>query len=420
MIGYGIYFYINLLLAQILAPAVYGDFILVLYLLIFLTPVAALGINLSVKRFIPDYLAQGHVKQARSFLLWAALILLLLCLVVLIIAAIFTGVFILLDYHNFYGLDKLHPFFYALWIIPLFAIISVLSNFLLALQRNVAAAISRRFALYTAFLIVFYVLVEWTDHISVYHALLALGLASLLVIVFQLLVAWVVWRKQIKTASVSVSEAPIAEARTSWLAISKNQMFSAMTYTALLAIDIVMIETLAHNEDIVGHFAAVLVIASSLFILTGVTNTLLLPRLGELLSQRQSLQRILSRSFLFNGLVMLVLAGLIWHYQYPILHLFGWRYDHLGTALTLMLIANFVTAITSITGPLLHSSDHVRLNVRLRLLELALMIILDVVLIPYYGLLGAIHAYLVTTVIISLLRVIFVRWKLKLRCLVIA
>ena len=101
-------------------------------------------------------------------------------------------------------------------------------------------------------------------------------------------------------------------------------------------------------------------------------------------------------------------------YPSKMMLLFGPDFIASGSVLVLLTVATFVQAAFGAAGPPLGMSGFTRLLFWNSFGVFILNIVLNVVLIPKYGILGAAWATLLSIVAISLIRVIQVRWILKL------
>ena len=101
-------------------------------------------------------------------------------------------------------------------------------------------------------------------------------------------------------------------------------------------------------------------------------------------------------------------------YPSKMMLLFGPDFMDSGSVLVLLTVATFIQAAFGAAGPPLGMSGFTRLLFWNSFGVFILNIVLNVVLIPKYGILGAAWATLLSIVAINLIRVIQVRWILKL------
>ena len=97
----------------------------------------------------------------------------------------------------------------------------------------------------------------------------------------------------------------------------------------------------------------------------------------------------------------------------PILSIFGETYTDGTTALMILAVANFSKVCTGMGGIIIDMTGHTKLKLFNSILRLTMYIMLDYILIPRWGLIGAALAVLIGEGIMNLLRMFQVFWKFR-------
>ena len=101
-------------------------------------------------------------------------------------------------------------------------------------------------------------------------------------------------------------------------------------------------------------------------------------------------------------------------YPKKVMLLFGAEYLPSANVLIVLTAATFIHAILGAAQSTLSMTGHTRLVLWNAIVAFVINIILNIILIPNYGMIGAAWATLISLFVISLLRVLEVRWILKL------
>jgi O-antigen/teichoic acid export membrane protein len=115
----------------------------------------------------------------------------------------------------------------------------------------------------------------------------------------------------------------------------------------------------------------------------------------------------------FSGLIVLTIV--IW--GRAILSLFGPSYVDNYPELVLMTVGNWGIACFAIARALLQYSGQQNTLVWIEIIYIVLLIILDLILIPVIHILGAVTAFIISSIVALTLMVIYVRRRLCVRVL---
>jgi O-antigen/teichoic acid export membrane protein len=173
-----------------------------------------------------------------------------------------------------------------------------------------------------------------------------------------------------------------------------------------------------YNDKVdVGIYNVVIRIARITIITITSVNLVLAPRISELYSSSEidKMKQVISKStkliFLFTApiVIVIILANKF------VLSIFGEEFIAGGTSLIIITISQFFNAISGSVGQVMNMTGHHKKLRNFTLISAILNIILNLILIPLYGILGAAIATASSSIILNLISVIFVKNKLGIR-----
>lgn len=409
-------YFMNVFLSKILSPRDYGNIAVVMQILTFSIPFALLGTELSIVYYLPKYIAEKNYSKTSGYLRWTMQVYLYASLIVFILGT-------LIALLTFFGQDgsiglkeQYHIAIYSYWLIPLFALLILLSQLLQAIRHIYLSTSLSGFAFCLAVigftvLFLFGLKSRWLHSYSKQLiVLLSIGAACLMIIAVQIYSIKKVLPAKLFTAVPSYS-------RKKWTKHSFEMMSNAVVLSALSAIDIFMIEIFGKNELQVAYFAAILVITTSINVFGSAVNVFITPLISPYISQgnHDHLQSILHITNLFKLLPSFLITLLIFFFGKNLLGHFGEIFKASYPSLIIMGIGFFINLCLSASGLLLIYSGHQKINMVLSLCELLAIIILDYFFIPLYGIIGATLVLSITLVVAALIRCYFANKYLRIR-----
>lgn len=178
--------------------------------------------------------------------------------------------------------------------------------------------------------------------------------------------------------------------------------------------DIVMLGALRENQE-VGVYRVVIQVATLVAFGLQAANQLLQPYFARLYAQGNlvQLQRLVTASARIILLLALPPALLLFFWGQPLLILlFGGPYAVGATAMTIIVAGQLTNAAFGSVGILLNMTGHERDTVRGVAIAAITNIILNALLIPYFGMNGAAFATAITLLIWNLILWLYVRKRL--------
>jgi O-antigen/teichoic acid export membrane protein len=414
ILSYAATYGLNLYLAKILTPQDYGDIAVVLQVLVFAVPFALLGTELSMIRYLPKYISEENHSKISGFLRWTLRIYILTSVGILLLGSVLSITLYFIAREGVSALDKYHTVVHAYWLIPLFALVMLLSQLLQALKRFYLSATFSGFAFYLfviGSIALFFSLFESTwigNYRAKFSILLCIGIASLIIIAFQFYSLFRLIPKPYIKVKPTYSHKV-------WLKSSFEMMFSTVIFAGLMAIDIFMLEILGANEAEVAHFAAIVVIASSMAVFSSAVDMLVNPIISPCIEQenRSHLQSILHIMNSFKVIPALLISLLVIIFGKNLLGHFGKDFVSAYPSLLIMLLGFFWGLCFSSAGPLLLYSGHQKLSVKISVSQLLFIIVFDCIFIPIYQIEGAVTVLTVSIILSSMIRTFFAKKYLK-------
>ena len=363
-----------LVLARLMGPAAYGDYMVVLSWVQLLGVVAAFGIDTSLVRYIPQYVARQDWGAFRGLLWWATKATFLLgCLVSVSMALVpwFVG-------------DRFRPeLVHTWWAGAVMLPVLLFGKLNQAVLRGLGVVVTshsleqnlRPALLFCA--VGGYVLLLGATPTS--HCVMLLNAACALV---ALAIGLLCLRKHVPAMGGEGIETRSRE----WLGLSTQLLLMSGSYLILNRTDALMLGAIVGTKD-----AGIYLTASRLatLILFGLSagNSIAAPMVSRLYTEGRhaELQAMVLHAFWGIAAVSIPVAAALAAFGTPLLGLFGDRFQSGHTALTILAVGHLVNALSGSVGFLLTMTGHQK-DALLVLLAAA---ILNAILIPSFGMTGA-------------------------------
>jgi O-antigen/teichoic acid export membrane protein len=391
----------QVLLARWMGVFEYGIFAYVWVWVIILGILAPLGFGTSTLRFIPDYRTNEKWKRLTGILnaSWQMVM-------VFGIAASALGLAILGIFHNVVAAYYVWPLAIALLCVPAFALTDTLEGTARAFGWvNLAylpAYILRPIGIILVGGVIYLSFGELTGLAAVSGALLA----SLLTLAGQ---KWVLSKRIGKTIP---DAKPVRHTRY-WIVASLPLLLTEGLYLVLLNSDIVLLGMFVNPDDVGVYFAATRIVNLVTFIYFAVA-ALAVPKFSELHAKgsREELQIFVNNIIQWIFWPTLAAAIVILLFGKFALGIFGPEFEA-GYGLLAILMIGFLARAS--TGPieyLLNMTDNQNATATAYAAAAALNIVLNLILVPIYGLHGAAIATAISLVGASIWLFVSVRRRL--------
>ncbi|WP_299332750.1 flippase [uncultured Psychroserpens sp.] len=164
----------------------------------------------------------------------------------------------------------------------------------------------------------------------------------------------------------------------------------------------------------VGIYNVVIRIARIAIIAITSINLVLAPKVSELYSSSQfdKMKQMIAKStkliFLLTAPIVLIIVIA----NKFVLSIFGDEFIAGGTALVIIMISQFFNAMSGSVGQIMNMTGHHKNLRNFTLISAILNIVLNLILIPIYGILGAAIATASSSILLNLISVIFVKNRL--------
>ncbi|MDX8431491.1 MAG: hypothetical protein SNF33_06820 [Candidatus Algichlamydia australiensis] len=410
---------LNLYLANLLKPELYGNISIVFQLLLFTMPFALLGTELSMMHFLPKYFHDHEYPLASGFIRWNFRLFGWISLVVLALGGMCLSIALILEGIGVTKLTEYNVILYSFWLIPLFALIVLLATLLQTMGKFYLATSFRGFALsFMILLVVFLFLhVFETSWVGGYRKTVSLIIC--LAIAYLSIIGLEIYFLR-KTLPKKIYKVKPHYQKSHWVRYSIEMLGSFLGYTALAALEILLLQFFGANQEDVGHFASILVISSSMMVLALAVDMFVNPLISSLVHKnRLHLQSVLDIVNLFKLVPATLLLLVMIFFGESLLSHFGKSFEGAYPALLVLAAGYFYGLTLNSAVPLLLYSGHHRLNFKLSLVQFAFIVIASGILIPMYALEGAAIALSATIVFASTMRLFFIRKYLDIKLLFI-
>lgn len=384
------------LIARWLSAEAYGDFAVIYKIIVFGTSIALLGSQYTTVKFLPGYINKHHWQTASGLLRFNSRMMIYVSIFILVLELIVFAFVLLMHNSGHYNFFDHHPFFFSLWLIPLFIIVRFLGGIFCALQNPTISLALSRILLFVILATSVLLFVEIDSHMRVYQVLIAFGFSLIFIAAIQLSSLYFIFPRKV------LDEEPRYKT-SKWLKTSLQLTMSGMALNALITADIVMMELLAPNEKDVGILSAIFVISSFLWVIEYAVKTVMSPLLSPLVESgdKASLQSIVNLSNLILFVAGSIFTVVLVVFGRTFLGFFGAEFAVGYAPLIVLILGTYFSVMTDFGGKILAYSGHQNQLSVLYVLALIVAIVVDGVMIPAYGVMGAVIAFLISRLVIG-------------------
>jgi len=400
VLGAAIAFALQILLARLLGASQYGVYIYALTWILVLSVICQLGMNTSLLRFVAAYNAKNEWGLLRGILSRSMQYVFLASFVISITASLIVW----LNYEQI-GRDQSKTFWIAFILLPLLSLTGLRSAGLCGLKHVVLAALPDSF-----FRPLLIAALAGLTYMYTQHNLQAMQVMFFnLVGVMTALIISSIWLRKVLPKQIKHCKPVFSERE--WLAVSFPLLFMAGMQLILHQIDIIMIGIILDTEQ-AGIYAVASRITGLVIFGLSAANSIAAPMISELYSteRHQALQRVVTLSargvFVFT---LLTSIGLSVFGEY-FLRLFGEEFKMGYEPLLILLTGQVINAMSGSVGFLMVMTGHQNQAAMILGVSGLINILMNVILIPEFGMIGAAIATAVTTALWNILMLIYV-WR---------
>lgn len=401
--GAGLAFLSQVLFARILGAAEYGIYIYVLTWVNLLSIAVTLGLNTSLLRFVPAYIAQLEWGLLRGLLQRATLAVLVASLLVGVAAS--CAVWVFSD-----RIDKSHVnvFFIALLLLPLIGLTQLRSATMRGLKL-IVKALAPENLIRPVLLMLFAGSAYWLMEndltafdlmvLNIVGAMLAFALGSY----------WLYGALPLQIKSVQE-----IYANGDWIKVSLPMfVMSAMVYVLNHA-DILMLGAMVGAEQ-AGIYAVASRIAALVTFGLMAANMIVAPMISQYYSvgNYTSLQRMITLSARGVFVFSLIASIVLWLSGPVLLELFGSEFSVGYDVVTILLFGQIVNSLAGSVGFIMLMTKHQKEAAWIVSISAIMNIALNYLLIPQFGLEGAAVATALTMIVRNIFMAVYVLKMLK-------
>lgn len=275
-----------------------------------------------------------------------------------------------------------HPLAWVVPAIPLNAAAAMISRTLQSARMPALAAVPWRVGLPLVQLVLFGLMIWHHDHLGVAEAILVSMAAIVMVGTFQALHVR-------HLGLIDIGPVPEAVPGRSWLSTSMPMMGAFLVAVALDQSDLYFLEALGDDAE-VGHYAAAATAAHFLILIQTTMVSVIAPTVRPALDRGREDSRATFRRAQTLMLALLVPAALLLFLAAgPILILFGPTFTDARPALLFLTLGNFAWASAALAGLWLQYQGRGRAVLTVSIGALITDTVLNLALIPPYGMTGA-------------------------------
>ncbi len=405
ILGAGLSFLFNVVLARLLGTEGVGVFFLALTVTSIASIVGRFGIDISLLRFVAPAASRGDWQEVKG--LYSA------GLKIVVFASLFSTFLVIVAApflaNSIFSTPALvAPLRVMALAIPFISLLGVHAELLKSIRRIQQALLVQGLAL--PFLNLLIVL----GFAQVYH-LIGIVIAYLISSVLVFILSIILWLKGVPQLRGLEGHCDVVKLK----ATSGSLLIVAVMNVVVDMTDTIMIGIFLEPAD-VGMYAVALRVTSVGSLLLVAVNSVVAPEFSSMweIGERQRLGKLVHRVSLVMAAIAFVVLFIFIVFSGPVLQLFGEAFGGAEITLKILAIGQFVVLATGPVAYLLMMSGHERFH-RNNIIFCAIMnIILNSYLIPNYGIAGAATATALSLTAKNLLAVIFVRKKLGIRVLV--
>lgn|GEM_PF-2999614 len=381
IVSTGVVFYTETIIGRALSPELYGDYRVVMTIVVLLGQLLLFGLDFIIVKQIPKLLQQKRTPHAKYLVINIFRIIVYTLLVWEVFAILINQTAHNLMFDRFLS-QNMHPAYFYLACAGIFAFFTLLVKTIKALGHNILSTILNNTGtwLKLAFVLIIPITLNTAILSSVITKLIIICIAIPVVISF------------------------FSKVRASKFVFPPSVFKDAFNYTAqqlfafrVPSILLIIMEALPIGESKIGIFSAAVMIANLALVIVGVIqNIFLVPIISAMHNERLLLQKLLSKIYIIATVSILFASMVLYFFTPVILKLYGIHFASVIELIPLALIAGIPVAVTS--GDILFVSyfnSHTnKILTYLTILKSIFAIILGIFFIKFFDIYGAMTAYI--------------------------
>lgn len=404
MVGLGLSFISNIVLARTMNNESYGTYTLALSYMQILILFSLVGLDTALVRYIPTYLPKGDLGRLRGILQYG---LSHVAISSSLIAGLTGGVVWLL--RGRLGPETTTTFLVALVLVPLLSVTTLREAGLRAFKQVIRAAIPEMMLRPTLLMLLALCLFLFNRQQLSAPTAMALTIAA----VATSFLLGTFWLMRALPNGMRQAE-PIFERRV-WLKVALSLAFITSMNIFLKRTDIFMIGALLSREE-VGFYGTAARFAELGMFGLGAVNAIAAPLISELYNEdkHDELQRVITLAARgIAAITTLITMGLVVFGPF-LLGIFGEAFRVAYLPLLILLAGQVINALTGTSGFIMAMTGHQNQAAVMVGITAVINVILNILFIPQWGMVGAALATAITVGGYNIVLVIYLINKLKL------
>lgn len=390
----------NIILARIMGTSEYGIYTFAISVSILISGIATSGfVNILIRR-TADYIENKQYTLLKGLLVWSLKNVLLISIISTL------AVYIFFMFYEIENMDSQMPLYLALACAPLFSLIifyqSALNGAHFTSQSQLPEKIIKPILIITFSLLFYFI---YNTNINSTLIVTANMMATITTIVF----AYLWYSKKIKPLYNTLhKEQNLSE----WRINYKGLLVLGILSIVNTRLDVLMLGFMSTAENVAVYNISSRIseiITFSLF----VVNISLAPMISKLYStqQQDALQKIITKSARITLIISLPVLAVIILAGEEILTLFGSDFESGYYCLLILSIAQMVSILAGSSGYLLSMTGNEKPAVASMLVSIIINSILNIILIPRFGIEGAACSAAISTIIWNISMATFAKAK---------
>ena len=398
----------TLLVTRTLGAKAWGIFALSLVVLQIASVIGRLGMDTALLRFTAEYVAKGEITTLKE-IYKKALILVVPCSILVAISVYFLSP-ILADrvFHKPYLTNY---FRIVSFVIVPFVLLWVHSESIRGLKRIKEYMFLQQSGIFIVASLLFLVGLSFIK--SHFFPLISYGLSILTLSIISIYL----WRKYFTNPFITSKTSTVSTTSyKSLLSISIPMLLSSSLSLIMGWTDTIMLGMFRSAQE-VGVYNVALKVSMITSFTLGAINTIAAPKFAELWGKRdiKGLARVAQQSTKLIFWTSFPVLPLFLIFPKPILGIFGEEFKVGAVALMILTLGQFVNAAAGSVGYILQMTGHQKFYQNVVLIGTVLNIVLNWLLIPIYGVVGASIATSITVIFGNVLSSIFIRRNMKIK-----
>ena len=393
----------QIVIANAVGTTEYGYYVYSMSWFALLIMLSVAGLPATAIRFIPEYLGRSQSGHARGFLFSSQII--ALC------TAIAVGVvgLVIVEGQSSGVAPGLRATLLAMFaVLPIVAVSNIQIAAVRAVKRAALAELLGTLVRPVLLVVGLLALVAFGFRFNAVEVVVVFGIASILILVAS-------YTAVMQTVAIDKTALRVHELRR-WIAFSVPLLFISGVNIVLKRLDVLMLGSMV-GTDASGIYGAATKLAEVVLLPLAATNAIVAPLISQFKSGGDSalLEPLLRRSARILLVITLAIGIALWMLSTVLLSWFGPDFAAGVSPLRVLLIAQIVNAAAGSVGYLLIMLDKGRVVAVFLSITVVLNFVLNWVMIPKYGMVGAAYATGTATILWNVALVVYAQRQYGIR-----